>query len=524
MEERDKRKNLSDSVWSFFSSIKLAIVVFSLIALTSIVGTVLEQNAAPEVNMQVLSRLFGVSAAPMLYKFLDALDFMNMYRSWWFLMLLGLFAANLLICSIDRFPGIWRLVKAPAAPLPPEAFRGAQIKAEVKLGKGQPLEKVREGLKQMGFSPREDSTGAEVQLFAQKHAWSRLGVYVTHVSIIIIMIGAVAGKWFGFKAGLEIPEGETASVAFKIDSMPTRGQYEAQQRLIDLMDASNSDITLLAKALNISQGQLEKVMSSVGVYPFGFTVRCDQFNIDYYGDTDMPKAYKSKLTVIDGGKEVLTKWIEVNDPLKYKGVTFYQSSYEMRSSLSGGLAILNVAGPAGGGQTMKLKIGDSFKMPGSGAAVKLVKFIPALAFDEAGQPYAYSEPGRPPQMSNPAIQVQISDGKTTFLKWLLKRDPSTWKLDDGSVIGFEDFWGVQKTGLQVRRDPGVWIVYLGCIALGLGLLIAFFISHNRIWVRLVNEKGGVTRAVIAASSNKNRYAFERQIEKFKAHLAEGGKK
>ena len=39
------------------------------------------------------------------------------------------------------------------------------------------------------------------------------------------------------------------------------------------------------------------------------------------------KSYNSTLTVIDGGKSVVTKTISVNDPLVYKGIWFYQSSY-----------------------------------------------------------------------------------------------------------------------------------------------------------------------------------------------------
>ncbi|MDA8175297.1 MAG: cytochrome c biogenesis protein ResB [Nitrospiraceae bacterium] len=519
MEEREsKKETLSDKVWSFFSSIKLAIVVFSLIALTSIVGTILEQNAAPEVNMRVLSHLVGISAAPMMYRILDAMDFMNMYRSWWFLSLLALFAANLMVCSIDRFPGIWKLVKAPAAPMPPEAFRGAQIKAEVKFGgKGQPADVAREAFKKIGFAPHEHSSGDEVQIYAQKHAWSRLGVYITHVSIIVIMIGAVAGKWFGFKGVLSLPEGETATVAYRDQQMGSQAQADAQQRLMDLLEATNSNLPQLASALNVSQNQLAGIMKSLGIYPLGFALRCDNFNVDFYGDTDQPKAYKSKLTVIDDGKEVLTKQIEVNKPLKYKGVTVYQSSYGQLDNFNNGVAILDAKGPGGASETMRLKIGESIKMPGTGAKVKLVDFNPALAFDESGRPYAYAH-----MMNNPAVEVQITSGDTKAYKWILKRYPQTWSLGDGSILKLKEFWGVQYTGLQVRRDPGVWIVYLGCLMLGLGLFVAFFMSHRRIWVRIVNEKGGA-KAVIAASANKNRYAFERQIEKLKAHLAEGGK-
>ena len=41
----------------------------------------------------------------------------------------------------------------------------------------------------------------------------------------------------------------------------------------------------------------------------------------------MPKEYLSDLVVPENGREVLKKTIQVNDPLKFKGISFYQSSY-----------------------------------------------------------------------------------------------------------------------------------------------------------------------------------------------------
>ena len=47
----------------------------------------------------------------------------------------------------------------------------------------------------------------------------------------------------------------------------------------------------------------------------------------FYEGSQRPKDFTSKLTIIDGGKEVKQKVIEVNDPLQYKGIFIYQSSY-----------------------------------------------------------------------------------------------------------------------------------------------------------------------------------------------------
>jgi len=61
----------------------------------------------------------GHESAHSLLGVLDALGFTDMYHSWWFLTFLLLFAANLIICSLERLPRVWKLVqeKIPARSL-----------------------------------------------------------------------------------------------------------------------------------------------------------------------------------------------------------------------------------------------------------------------------------------------------------------------------------------------------------------------------------------------------------------------
>ncbi|MDP1759548.1 MAG: cytochrome c biogenesis protein ResB, partial [Thermodesulfovibrionales bacterium] len=98
----------------------------------------------------------------------------------------------------------------------------------------------------------------------------------------------------------------------------------------------------------------------------------------------------------------------------------------------------------------------------------------------------------------------------------------TWKLPEGHVVEFIDLGGIQYTGLQVRKDPGVWVVYLGFIVMSIGLYIAFFMSHKKIWLRLIEEKNS-TRIIVAMTANKNRQAFERKIITLMSKSIEGGK-
>jgi len=477
----EKNKNLIDRVWNFFASVRLAIVIFAVLSIASIIGTIIEQNAEPERNVKLLARFFGQSAAPTLFRVFDTMGFMDMYHSWWFVTILVVFASNLIVCSIDRLPGIMRLVKEPVKPLSEERFKGLGIRKEVIL-KGRP-ERTKEMVagiikKATKFNLAEVKEEQGYQFYSQKGNYTRLGVYITHFSILIILIGAIIGIFFGFKGFLNLPEGGVSDVAY------ARNGQEM---------------------------------------PLGFSIRCDDFSVDFYGNSDMPKEYSSILTVIDGGREVLKKRIEVNEPLTYKGITFYQSSYGL---VPGGgensVFKFKVSSKDGRTEDVDLRFGGSFSIPGTDLTGRIEDFSPALGFDEkTGMPFTYAE-----QMNNPAVYISFYEkDKRKYGGWILKRYPQTGRLPDGHTVEFIDLWGIQYTGLQVRKDPGVWVVYLGCITMSIGLFIAFFMSHRRLWVRLVEEKNN-TRVIIGATANKNRHAFERKIERMadllsKAH--EGGK-
>jgi cytochrome c biogenesis protein len=476
--EKDKGKTIIDKIWDLFASVRLAVVVFALISSTSIVGTVLEQQAEPEKNIKVLVKMFGFDheTAHSVLGVLDSMQFTNMYHSWWFLAFLLLFAANLIVCSLDRLPRVLKMVKEKVRPLPREHIEKMSIKKTFSP-KGK-ISQIKDltvtAMSSIGFKPLESSGEHGIHLYAEKGNFTRLGVYVTHLSILIILAGAIIGIYFGYNAFLNLPEGEISSVAYK------------------------------DKGVEI---------------PLGFDLRCDNFDVEYYPGTDMPKAYRSWLTVMKNGKEVTKKSIVVNDPLTYEGVTFYQSSYgSVPNGMGNGILVLNTVSANGNSEQKKIRIGESFAISGTSVTGHVADFSPALSIDQSGKPFTYSE-----RMTNPAVLVEFSEpGKAKYSGWLLKRYPQTWSLPDGNRVEFLDYWGVEYTGMQVRKDPGVFIVYLGCIIMAIGLYMTFFMSHRRVWVALTEEKGSV-KVLIGASANKNRASLERKIEKIATAISAGHK-
>ncbi len=274
----NKEKSFNDDLWDFFCSLKLAIITLILLATTSIIGTVIEQNKSPQEYMQN----YGMSEST--FKVFDTLQFFDMYHSYWFLSLMGLFAVNLICCSIKRLPRIIKIVREPTLVADDGLFRTFSNKEEI-VAQGT-VESVRDKVVALLGSkfaaPVVTEQDGKTYLFSQKGALSRFSVYVTHSSILIIFLGAMIGNVWGYKAYVNIVEG---------------------------------------KSINSVWPRAGKV-----AIPIGFELRCDNFEVTFY-DGGRPKDYTSDLVVLENGKEVLKKTIEVNDPLTYKGLTFYQSSY-----------------------------------------------------------------------------------------------------------------------------------------------------------------------------------------------------
>jgi cytochrome c biogenesis protein len=437
-----KKKN---SFWEFFSSVKLALFCFFALAIASIAGTIIPQNEAPDFYIGK----YGETTAE-LFRLLNIPD---MYNSWWFISLLSLFSINLIVCSIDRLPTVWKLVTMDN--LATKVGRLENMKPRVRLQTGlQPQEavtQVEQAMTETGWKPSQRETEGGTMLFAQKTPWVRFGVYIVHLSILVIFGGAIIGILFGDKGSIMIREKGKTSTYFK-------------------------------------RGSGERV-------PMGFDLWVDDFSLTYY-ETGAPKEFRSELTVLENGQEVLKKSIVVNDPLNYNGYTFYQSSYQAMDDYW--VTIQNQT--TGVKKTFLARPGVELKWREAGISFGIVNLM------------------QPDRWGRYRLKIWFSDNKG---------EPSTFWLDGktvGSVERSDTAYGFKSeqvfaTGLQVAKDPGVWPVYIGCIMMLLGLIVAFFLSHRRLWV-YIREDDGKTGILVAGSSNKNKVGFENMFDALVEQLEE----
>jgi cytochrome c biogenesis protein len=442
-------------VWSFFASVKLAIVLLVLISVASILGTLIPQQeaAGPFIN-----RL-----GPGMADILRGLQLFNIFHSTWFMVLLGLLALNLIVCSIDRFPMAWKRFRQESAPDRDDVFE--KIPSDQVTIKDTPLSEEAHRLeillkKKTGRVRRRDADDRSY-LYVEKGAYSYLGVYLIHLSVLIVMAGFIIGFFFGFQGHMDIPEGESSNV------------------------------------VTVEGGQSVKKLDVV--------VRCDRFFIDFY-ENGAPKTYRSDLTFLEGGRALQSSSVLVNHPVTFAGMRFYQSSYGMIPS---GDPVMIVTQDDKKIKDVKVAIGMEFELPEKKAQVQMMRVEKNL------------------MGMGPAVKLNIQSPEGNIRFWVFQAIEQMIQANPGLLEqvplfnpgAFEPYIFFLEqadrryyTGLQVARDPGVPVVATGALLMMIGFIIVFFCSHRQIWIRL-DKKTDKTRVSIAGKSNRDAVGLKREIRK-----------
>jgi cytochrome c biogenesis protein len=440
--------------WDFFASVKLAIYVLILIAVTSIIGTIIPQNA----NDSFYFHKYG----EFLYKLFLTLGFYNMYQAWWFLLLLLLLVINLVVCSIDRLNKTWKIIFPKKISFNVERFR--KLKTKETFEKENDFDTLVSEYK-LYLSKHfrtiiEKNSENSAAIYVEKGRWARFGVYIVHLSIIMLLIGALIGAIFGFKGHINLIEGQTAN------------------------------------SILLSQQEIEK--------KFGFTIRCNTFVVKFY-DTGAPEEFKSNISIIENNKEVFKRDIIVNDPLRYKNINFFQSSYGVASADNVTLEIESNSSKMVYHQ--KVTIGQTFNIPENGGTFTLVRYMPNSDFrgHDLGESFIGS--------------VKKADGKE-FMVMLPTRFPTFDKMRKGDFTFIaEKSTKKYYTGLQVTYDPGVLYVYAGFIFMIVGCFVTFFISHISIMVEITKNKNNKISIAVCGKSNRNTQSMKLKIKKIAGHLS-----
>ena len=438
----EQSHQLIELVWRFFCSLRLTLANLLGLFLAMIAGTFV--NPANDSLTNIEKAFAGRTTLLGAYRWFELYD---LFHSWWFTLLLTSLALNLIACSFERLPRIYYLVRYPERRL--DHVAGLRFKLPPTASPLQP-EAIAAALRGRGYQV----VVAGPDVFAEKGRYARFGVWVVHVSLLLILGGGIIGRLTAFEGVAEVPQGGGTADGFT-EKRPD---------------------------------------GSVFKHKLGFLVRCDDFRLKEF-EPGRPKAFESDLTVLeenpDGspGRELKRETIFVNHPLKWAGLTFYQASYrQLDEGMKAKVKLIDKAAHA----ERELMVGAGDKIDAAeGLTFQLIDY--QEDFVSLG----------------PAVQVlRTEDGKTSSF-WVFANAPDFDRdnRDDRFAFQFEKLSPFFATGLQIARDPSTPVVYTGCFMLFAGIAIAFYTAHKRIWAKAVDG-----RVALGGAAHRNAEAFAQEFD------------
>ncbi|MDZ8224315.1 cytochrome c biogenesis protein [Nostoc sp. ChiVER01] len=414
------------------TNLRLAIALLLLIAIFSSTGTVIEQGQSPafyQANYPEHPALFGF----LTWKVIQVVGLDHVYRTWWFLALLILFGTSLTACSFTRqLPALkaaqrWKYYDEP------RQFQKLALSAELDTGSLDSLSQILQKRRYKTFPDQEK----ENLLYARKGIVGRIGPIIVHIGIVAILIGGIWGAMTGFLAQEMVASGDTFQVTNIVDAGP------------------------LAAPI-----------------PKDWSVRVNRFWIDYTPSGGIDQFYSDMSVLNKQGEEIDHKKIFVNEPLRYHGITFYQTDWGIA-----GVRVQFNNSPVFQLPMALLNTNGQGRIWGTWVPTKpdLSEGVSLLAKDLQGMVLIYDPAGKLVDTVRAGMSTQVNGVKLKIL----------------DIIG--------STGLQIKADPGIPIVYSGFGLLMLGVVMSYF-SHSQIWAL---QKGD--RLYVGGKTNRAQVAFEQEV-------------
>jgi cytochrome c biogenesis protein len=418
--EKAGRRDAIEAMWAFFVSLKLTLYLLVGLAAASALGTFVSPTPG---DLQELRQRLGEGA---LFEVSRALELNDLFHSWWFTLMLWALSLNLIACTLERLPRVWQLAMRSERRLTDQAIRERRhvVRMSTRGSLAAEVARVEAAMRTRGFAPAIEKDGGTVFLFGERGKMARFGAHVTHLGLLVILAGGIAGRLGGAEGLVEVPEIEGS-----FDSVPVR----------------------------TANGSFPKRL--------GFTVAVEDFRLKSFVG-GQPRQYESDLAIYQGEELVARRTISVNHPMHHGGWSFYQASYQRLPDEN--VATVEFIDRLNGERRPLRLAAEQAATMDDGVSFGLLEYEP----DHAG--------------AGPAIHLGREEDGLLSDFWVFQAHPG-FDLNNREDRWGVDFTGLDPlylTGIQAVKDPGADVVFVGCVLLAIGLAQSFYRSHRRIWARV----------------------------------------
>ena len=310
MMKKTSRNGLAHAWYELLSSMRFAIGLLTILAIASIIGTVLKQNE-PYPN-------YAFEFGQFWFQAFEWLGLYDVYHSAWFLTILAFLVISTSLCILRNGPGFIKDMRAFREKASDNSLAAMKHSASFPAA-GFDADAARAYLQAQGFPAKEQARDDGLMLAAKKGAAGKLGYFFAHIALVVICIGGLLDGNLPLKiaelVGSVVPETRDIPQS----QIPAASRLDASNLSfrgnVTIAENKSADVTFL----NAGNGYLVQEL------PFIITLK--KFHVDYYSN-GMPKLFASDIVVTDKASGKSTEaTVKVNHPLIVDGVAIYQSSF-----------------------------------------------------------------------------------------------------------------------------------------------------------------------------------------------------
>jgi cytochrome c biogenesis protein len=454
------------------SSVRFGVTLLVLLAAACMVGMLIMQQ-----NVEGFDKYFAVLTPAQKFLWGNLLVF-DIYHAWYFNALLLILSLNIVLASIDRFPGAWTFISRKKLDASGHWLRGQKPSATLTLRAAnleEAVARVVGAFRGSRLKTVVTEKKGKTYVFGERGAWNRLGAYAVHVALLTIFSGGFLTSTFTVGGQMPLEPGLTSN--------------ELTETVFNLDQLSRSvrQLPFEVECTDIEQKLIRKEGAITA---------------------DNTLDWLTRIKIKDPERGEREALVHLNSPYDYRGYRFFQASF-----IADGKArsVKLQVTPQAGGQPQELTIPrDGAATLADGTRVELRDFAAnftvggnsqetdASVYNNPAATLAVTAPGAASPVRAIAFTPEMAEGAP------FARQPVagyTWRL--------VDFEKAPKAHiLAIQNDPGSNVVYVGFTLLALTLSAVFFFSHNRVWAQVEDKGDGRFEVVTGGNTNRNQLGFE----------------
>lgn len=500
------------ATWRLLTNVKFAVALVSAAVLASLLGVVLPQlpaemrdnPPAQSAWLELRREDFG-----WLTDVLYGLDLFDVFQSPWFTALWFVIVAAVTVCTISRFPPTWRSVERPPMRVGERYFETARHRAAFTHAGG--VEAVEGLLRRRRYTVTHTRTDEGVtELFAERFAWTQYATFVSHMALLLLLVGGLLTSLAGFQRTLALAEARPAAPLF---GEPGPGQvFVGMEDAHRGMDAAGNTVDFHSDLLLRRGNEVVRCTATVNdpCSAFGYRFHQAAFfddlaHLTIWGpdgrvlfddvlDFENESTATPALTVTDAGGQVvfdqaLPQMASVpGSTLGFEGdlglaeLALGDTAYGVSWRAEGETLVAIIDGE--GMEPAELRPGGMVEAGSHRIAFRGIASVPAIPVLDM-----------PRGETVGVVNVQMPDaGNGRPYLFISNIDAANVVIAEGATVetatGYRYRFGgrVDASGIDVRRDPGdtfIWVA-VGMAMLGLG--ITFYVPRRRLWVRVTGQR------------------------------------